>query len=253
LSDAKSDFRVAPPYQPLMRMVGLDAETVFDHPGIRVWRKLPDRENCTLDVDLPDGRHIRLHIKRYMSADTAAPEVAGQRLLTDRVIPTAPLAGWGTHAGKSFTIFDDLTGYTPADKLLESGTAFDALLDSTAALTAKLHKANLHHRDLYLCHFMVKLNEVGPDLKLIDTARVRNLPGFLTRRRWIVKDIAQFIYSTHAHAITDAQRAAWLAAYAKHGGTSGIESPVHRKVRAIARHDARINARRPERNVSIPR
>jgi len=245
-------FRVSPAYQPLMRMIGLDAEAVFDRPDIRVWRKLPDRENCTLDVDLPDGRHIRLHIKRYVSADAATPEVQGQRLLTDHAIPTAPLVGWGTHTGKSFTIFDDLTSYTPADKLLEAGTPFDLLLDPTAALAAKLHASGLHHRDLYLCHFMTKLDDGIVDLKLIDTARVRNLPGFLTRRRWIVKDIAQFIYSTHAHPINDAQRSAWFAAYARHGGTSGIEAAAARKVRSIARHDARINTRRPERNVSIP-
>ena len=235
-----------------MRMLGLDAETVFDQPDDKVWRKLPDRENCTLDADLPDGRHIRLHVKRYTSADAATPEVEGQRLLTDHQIPTAPLAGWGTHAGKSFTIFDDLTGYTPADKQLQAGTPFDTLLEPTAALAAKLHQSNLHHRDLYLCHFMVKLDGPTVDLKLIDTARVRTLPGWLTRRRWIVKDIAQFIYSTHAHGIIDAKRTAWLDAYAKAGGIAGIASAVHRKVRAIARHDARINARRPERNVSIP-
>jgi hypothetical protein len=252
VSAGSSVFRVSPTYQPLMRMLGLDAETVFHHPDIRVWRKLPDRENCTLDADLPDGRRVRLHVKRYVSVDAATPEVAGQRLLTDHAIPTAPLAGWGTHAGKSFTIFDDLVGYTPADKLLNTGVAFDAILESTAALAAKLHHANLHHRDLYLCHFMVKLDDAKVDLKLIDTARVRNLPGFLTRRRWIVKDIAQFTYSTHAHNITDAQRTAWFDAYAKHGGSAGIAPAVSRKVRAIARHDARINARRPERNVSIP-
>ena len=253
MSDAKSSFRVGPTYQPLMRMLGLDAESVFDHSDIKVWRKLPDRENCTLDADLPDGRHIRLHIKRYVAANTASPEVQGQQLLVDQAIPTAPLVGWGIHAGQSFTIFDDLAGYTPADKLLEAGTPFNTILDSTAALAARLHKSGLHHRDLYLCHFMVKLGDAAPDLKLIDTARVRRLPGFLTRRRWIVKDIAQLIYSTHAHAISDAQRSAWLDAYAKHGGTPGIEAAAQRKVRAIARHDARINARRPERNVSIPR
>ena len=157
------------------------------------------------------------------------PEVDGQRLLTDKRFPPPRWSAGHAHAGRSFTIFDDLTGYTPADKLLETGVAFEVLLDPTAALAAKLHTTGLHHRDLYLCHFMAKLDDANVDLKLIDTARVRNLPGFLTRRRWIVKDIAQFIYSTHAHAITDMQRSAWLAAYAGHGGTSGIESAVGRK------------------------
>ncbi len=62
-----------------------------------------------------------------------------------------------------------------------------------------LHNGGLHHRDLYLCHFLGRRDEnPQADLRLIDAARVRPLPGPLTRRRWIVKDLAQFWYSTTA-------------------------------------------------------
>ena len=43
-------IHVASGWQPVMRQLGLDAETVFTHPDIRGWRKLADRENCTLDA-----------------------------------------------------------------------------------------------------------------------------------------------------------------------------------------------------------
>ena len=248
-------FHVAGDYQPLIRQVGLDAESVFDDPRIVVWRKLPDRENCTLDEDLPDGRHVRFHIKRYASADAHA-EVNGHELLRRADIPTAPLVGWGTLAdGRSFTIFDDLTGYKPSDKLLDAGISFDALLGPTADLAAKLHAAGLHHRDLYLCHFMARIIADNADLKLIDVARVRTLPGFLTRQRWITKDLAQFWYSTFKHPITDAQRNQWLMRYAQQRRIAEIEplrKKIERKARSIARHDARLHRNRPERDVSIP-
>lgn len=246
-------------YQPLLREIGLDAEAVFDHSDITCWRKLPDRENCTLDAILSDGRRIRWHIKRYAASrgqrTPADGDVAGHRLLEDASISTAPLVAYGNlRDGRSFVIFDDLAGYAPADKLIERGTPFEPLLEPTADLAAKLHDAGLHHRDLYLCHFMARVAPGDLDLKLIDTARVKRLPPFL-RRRWIVKDLAQFWYSTMKLAISDERRSRWLARYLSRRNIPQSESPrqaIERKVRSIARHDARLHRDRPERDVSIP-
>ena len=67
-------------------------------------------------------------------------EVKGYRALASQDIPTAPLVGWGSLAdGRSFTIFLDLSGYAPADKLIERGVPFDRLMAPTAALAARLH------------------------------------------------------------------------------------------------------------------
>src|SRR3954463_3065546 len=97
-SDARDYFQVDPGYQPLMRQIGLDAEAVFSHPDIKVWRSIPERENCTLDAKL-DGREIRLHIKRYSatrgSHTPADLEVRGIGALLEHEIPTVPLVGWG--------------------------------------------------------------------------------------------------------------------------------------------------------------
>lgn len=273
----KSTFRAAPRYQPLLRMVGIDAESVFADPRIKPWRSLPDRENCTLDEDLPDGRHVRFHVKRYAPArgfgSPADDEANGLRALEAENIPTAPLVGWGKLAdGRSFVIVDDLSAHRPADKLVADGTLpFEALLEPTADLAALLHARGLHHRDLYLCHFFAKAPPLpagsgGPapapapagadlDLRLIDAARVRRLPGFLTRRRWIVKDLAQFWYSTQQLGVTDEQRDRWLARYAQQRGLASPDSLrkcVERKARRIARHDARLRAAQPRRNISLP-
>jgi heptose I phosphotransferase len=261
-------FHVAAEYQPMVRMIGLDADGVFDDPRIVSWRKLPDRENCTLDVELPEGegiRRVRLHVKRYLKGragvSPADDEVKGYQALAGRDVPTAPLVGWGSLGdGRTFTIFLDLAGYAPADKLIERGVPFDRLLAPTAALAARLHERELHHRDMYLCHFMATVGAAeggdAVDVRLIDTARVRELPGFLTRRRWVVKDLAQFWYSTTKLAVSDEQRSAWLARYAALRGlrersVDGLRRSIVRKTRWIARHDRRLNASQPTRNISI--
>ena len=259
MSDApRNVFHVLPQYQPVMRRVGLDAEAVFDHPDIVAWRKLPDRENCTLDAEI-DERKTRLHVKRYLtSATAAADEVKAIELLRDASIPTVPLVGWGTTAnGRSFVITEDLTGYRDAEKLIAAGTAFESLLKPTAELAAKLHEAGLHHRDLYLCHFFAKIDANGvADVKLIDAARVARMTNFLTRWRWVIKDLAQFWYSTTTlPAITDDQRDRWLTRYAERREICWLprlRAAINAKSNAIARHDAKLKQNQPTRNVSIP-
>jgi len=97
LEAPRNRFRAAEQYQPLLRAVGLDAEAVLTHPKIKVWRKLDDRENCTLDGHWPDGRVVRLHIKRYAPArgftTPADDEAKGIQALTIEGIPTVPLVG----------------------------------------------------------------------------------------------------------------------------------------------------------------
>jgi hypothetical protein len=178
-------------------------------------------------------------------------------LLERAGLPTVPLVAVGELAdGRSFVITEDLTGFRPADKLIAEGAAFESLLAPTADLAARLHNAGLHHRDLYLCHFFVRTDagDGACELRLIDAARVRPLPVFLTRRRWIVKDLAQFWYSTQSLAVTDAQRGRWLARYAERRDgrfRDGLVGAIERKARAIARHDARLKISQPKRNVSL--
>ena len=262
-------FHVADGYQPLMREIGLDAEAVFYHPSIVPWRKLPDRENCTLDATRPDASRVRLHVKRYASVRThitpAEAERGGYAHLERAGIATVDVVGWGRVTdGRSFFITRDLAGYEDAEKMLARGAlAFESLLQPAADLSAKLHNAKLHHRDLYLCHFFVRVrsdaSQSGPtlDLKLIDAARVRPLGSVFTRGRWIVKDLAQFWYSTmNLPGITDAQRARWLQRYAEKRGlpaSTGLRRTIERKVRWIAQHDENLRARQPGRNISIPK
>jgi hypothetical protein len=250
---------VDPQFTGAMREIGLDADAVFEHRLITPWRKLDDRENCTLNTRLDGGQTIKWHVKRYTATDKVTPakkEVAGLKLLRDAGIATATLVAWGQRDDRSsFVVFDHLDGFDDTEKLLQAGQNFTPLLRPTAELAAKLHRAGLHHRDLYLCHFFSKVAGKSAEVRLIDTARVKKLPKLL-RRRWIVKDLAQFWYSTLATPITDAQREQWLAIYLHAVGKKAIE-PLRRsilaKVARIAKHDQKLRHQQPGRNVSIPR
>lgn len=256
----RPQFRASPEYQPVLHALGLSAEAVFTHPKIKVWRSIPERQNCTLDGTRPDGSPIRLHIKRYQPArgftTPADDEARGIRALQIEHIPTAPLVGWGKLVdGRSFVITEDLTGYRPADNLIKEGFAFETLLNLTADLAAKLHQGGLHHRDLYLCHFFIRQDVKQLDVKLIDAARVKRLPGWPFRNRWIVKDLAQFHYSATRLSITAKRLAMWLARYAEQRGlesTASLARAIERKSKWIETHDAKLNQKQPTRNVSIP-
>jgi hypothetical protein len=249
---------VAPAYQPLFRANEITVESFFTDPRVAVWRSITERENATLDLIGSDGRPLRLHVKRFhRDAGRTSPgefEARGIQLLERHAIPTPPLVAWSALAdGRSVLVTADLAGYRAADKLVAAGHPFESLLEPTADLAARLHGAGLHHRDLYLCHFFVRPEPL--DIQLIDAARVRALPGFLTRRRWIVKDLGQFWYSTTQLEITDEQRARWLDRYARQRGLATLDrlaQAVKTKSAAIARHDRKLRSAQPTRNVSIP-
>ena len=235
--------------------------SVFEHPEIRAWRTLPDRENCTLDAALADGGRVRLHVKRLpgvVGRRAAESEARGIGLLQKAGVPTVPLVAHGMlHDRRSFVITDDLQGFEDSEKLVQRGLPFATISEATARLAADLHDKGLHHRDLYLCHFFAKVEGEQVELRLIDAARVRRLPPWPLRRRWVIKDLAQFWYSTlNLPKVTDAQRREWLQAYAAaHRLSPSVDSlrrSIERKVRWIARHDAKLNERQPRRNISIP-
>jgi hypothetical protein len=253
-------FQIDPRYEPIFRDIGLDGRAVFEHASIRVWRSIADRENGILDISLGNGRRTRFHVKRYKAvfagASPAETEVRGLGLLGAKSIPTAPLAAHGRLAdGRSFVILEDLGEHCASDILIKEGLLdFDRLLEPTADLAAKLHAAGLHHRDLYLSHFFARRQGPDLDLRLIDAARVRELP-WLFRSRWIVKDLAQFWYSTLRQPVSDDQRMQWLRRYVDQRGIGDISwllRRIRRRIAWMARHDVLLNRRQPHRNVAIP-
>jgi heptose I phosphotransferase len=74
------------------------------------------------------------------------------------------------------------------------------LIEQVASITRTLHENGINHRDLYICHFLLKENEIKKvgvsdvPLYLIDLHRVQmraTIP-----RRWRVKDLAALYFSS---------------------------------------------------------
>lgn len=219
----------------------------FADARIHVWRDIRERQNATLD--LPEAG--RLHVKRLRppTGGEVFREVGGVRLLESAGIPSVPLVAWGVGKDRSGVLVTrDLAGFTPADRLLQEGRTFDDLVEPTVNVAARLHRAGLHHRDLYLCHFLSREGEI----RLIDAARVRKMP-WLTRRRWIVKDLAQFRYSGLEAGVGEEDLDAWLRLWAEHVDTRPHRwrDAVRRKTDRIARHDLHLRQRQPERRTSL--
>ena len=230
---------------------------LFEDPRIILWRDLPERQNCFLDLPASP----RLHIKRYKpphGKDVYA-EVAAIALLAAAGIATVPLLAWGTHPdGRAFLVTADLVGYQAADRVLATSPQ-PAILDRIADLAAHLHGQHLHHQDLYLCHFFVcpAIDNPGVEapLHLIDPGRVAKLPAFPFNIRWLVKDLAQLTYSARQAGLSSQHIRALHHRYFAHDLPCPkwlIRLFLPLKVAAIAKHDQRIRAARPGRIVSIP-
>lgn len=219
-----------------------DALAVLEDPRITVWRNLPERSNGTFDDE-----HGRLHVKRFHrdASKAVTHEVDGLRLLMQADIPTTPLVAHAVLAdSRGFIITADLAGHVQADHMVQDGTPFQTLLGPTARLARKLHDARLHHRDLYLNHFMSD----GQQLALVDAGRVARLPRWLARR-WIIKDLSQFEFSLRQVSIGLEARRAWLAEY----GRPELAAAIDRKADVIARKHVRLLRKRPERNATLHR
>jgi heptose I phosphotransferase len=128
-------------------------------------------------------------------------------------VATMSIAGFGERglnpAGRqSFLITDELAetisledycrfwrDTPPSPRLKRS------IIEKVAGMTRQLHENGVNHRDLYICHFLIKeasaKSDASPeqiDLFIIDLHRVQIRSK--TPRRWIVKDVAGLHFSS---------------------------------------------------------
>lgn len=128
-------------------------------------------------------------------------------------VSTMSIAGFGERGvnpaeRQSFLITDELTetisledycrfwrDTPPSPRLKRS------IIEKVAGMTRQLHENGVNHRDLYICHFLLKGASANPaaspeevDLFIIDLHRVQIRPQ--TPRRWIVKDVAGLHFSS---------------------------------------------------------
>ena len=243
---------VEPGFDAMLRELDLNTpESLFADGRFHVWRDIRERQNAVLDASTRDGP-VRLHLKRdkHRLSTPCSDETRGLALLREASIPCPQLVARAIlDDGRSAVISLDLAGMKPADA---SGLAFEPIFEPTARLVARLHSAGLHHRDLYLNHVFVD-PKYPERIALLDAARVRRLPRWF-RHRWIVKDLAQFAYSTRLMRVSSEVLERWLARYAELASVDDVgrlTRDVARKTRWIAGHDERLRRVAPERAVAL--
>ncbi len=93
-----------------------------------------------------------------------------------------------------------------------------ALIRAVAELAGRFHRGGLNHRDLYLCHFLLRTDPPPkPDalqLSLIDLHRVQIRAA--TPTRWRNKDLAALYFSALKIGLTTRDKLRFLRAYFGH-------------------------------------
>jgi heptose I phosphotransferase len=162
--------------------------------------RLPWRARVGALLD-PNGCHSPAvaewaHLERVRVMGLAVPEVvaAGERI-----------GPWG--ALQSFLMVAELTGCRELNEALPELMATQppddfarlkrGLAAEMARMVALLHGANVFHKDLYLCHFLISMDAPlsrPPKLFLIDLHRLAEHRWTTLRWRW--KDLGQLLFST---------------------------------------------------------
>jgi UDP-glucose:(heptosyl)LPS alpha-1,3-glucosyltransferase len=117
------------------------------------------------------------------------------------------------------------------------------LIKKVAGITRQMHWGGFNHRDFYLNHLFVRLEDNGKvDLKIIDLQRMDHRNHW--RRRWRIKDLAALHYSSLPLPLTDQDRLRFYALYSmpvqNRRARRRLLKSVLFKSRWIARHDARL-------------
>jgi len=236
---------VAEEWWPRLLGEGFSAPGDFTDCGmekITLVRTGADRSNCVIETG--GGR---FHLKVHRADPGRRGEPPGLREWRNNLrlmrcgLPVAPPAAWGESGGRSFFASRD-EGGTPLDVVLQTGRAGDAALRRRLAREAGLlvgafHRAGFFHRDLYACHLLLRAG----GLCFIDLQRMED--GYFPRERGRIKDLAALLYSSHALAVTNADRMRFFRSYKGGGRLSPRDrkliADVSGKARRIARHDGK--------------
>lgn len=123
---------------------------------------------------------------------------------------------------------------------IRSGDAeLDRLLEQMADIVRRFHEAGFNHRDLYCCHFFVRERERGRfEIRLIDLQRVQYRRR--CRQRWIVKDLAQLVWSVPHDRVSCTQKLAFMRRYL---GVDRLRVSDKRLIRAVVAKQQRMERR----------
>lgn len=207
-----------------------------------------------------DGLMAKLFPRRAWSPGLSEWEhlewAAGEGFPVPRAVAAGEFRGPGLKL-QSFLAVEELADMLPLHEAVpqafvtldeESFAAWKrGLLTELARLSRELHRRRVFHKDLYFCHFYIREADiaVAPQswagrVVMIDFHRLaRHRVGW---QWYVIKDIAQLLYSSNVPGMTDADREQLWADY--RGGDWGgvarppewLKGPILAKARRYQRH-----------------
>lgn len=265
-------LRVRPDCVDAFQQYGWTAlDTVMNSDQVRVVRTRNARDNCIVNIDTDNGP-VRGYLKRHRvrtpedwrrergvrrAADNPGmAEADAVRWCAAASVPTVNVIAAGfrrslqnPRQSDSFFLSEDLSGCVPACELWHDDgfttEARERAIVGIAAVTQRLHAAQLFHYDLYLDHFFVSRDDLAvPGSRvtayLIDLQRVERLESPFAAWRAEVKDLGQFYGSCQHHGVSNRERELWARHYfgsSTAPAVSGTESLT--LTAAIARWEVR--------------
>lgn len=255
--------------EPLQQVGWTEFDALMHTTQGRQLRQLKDRENWRIEFDTrhaaPRGAFLKKHHERGWRTwlaergviDAPSPgewEALNVYRLQRDGIPAMRLIAYGQRAmpngaRESFVLVEELKGYEQLDHFLrrrfarlgeQSSTErhdLRQLLATVADVARRFHACGYNHRDFYCCHFFIRETNPGVfDVRLIDLQRVEQRRWL--RGRWIVKDLAQFAYSTPRERVSCVEQ---LRLAKRYLGVDRLRPQDKRLIRAVlAKRDAMI-------------
>ena len=255
---------IDPEYKAALERAGLATfEQVMRSGDGQCWRAFWDRENWRLKLPDAQGRTHAAHLKKHhvctwrtrlrarlgLKPRPSAGRVEAENVarLTADGIPVMRLIAYGQRAGRSgmvesFLLSEELDGFAelqyflmrrfpPLAQRRERGRdrVLDRLIAEVARLARRFHAAGYNHRDFYCGHFFIREPAPGRfEIRLIDLQRVQQRRRW--RRRWLVKDIGQLVWSLPAGWISGSPKLAFMRHYL---GVPKLRACHKRFIRAV--------------------
>ncbi len=217
--------------EPLSKIFALEGEIYRHKDGRRTLKFNQDGESyfAKLHQGLGWRRFLKSLFRFKWPVSGAENEWQAIKLLEELNIPTTPLIAYGCRGinpvnKQSFIITEDLINCISLEDFcrdwpekLPAPDMKRALINEIARITGAMHRAGLNHCDLYICHFLLQLEDgivpspQNPILHLIDLHRVRQrrqLP-----RRWQIKDLAALHFSSFDIGLTFRDRLRFIRNY----------------------------------------
>ena len=268
-------------FLPALKISGMaDFDRVFHFEGGTLVKRIKARSVTRVQIGGPDGPRV-LYLKRHVGASVAPAEALAARISGTGISPgmaefdnicffrkhglatVTPVAAGQRRIGplryESFLITESVAPFTSLEAIIRHdperfegrrGRAFkQSVLRAIGEMAARMHAAGFNNRDFNATHILIHPEmaaDGGATLALFDLQRVDRKHWM--RFRWMIKTMAELIYSMPQPLFDDKDHRRLFAAYTGHP-LRGVRDRfiwrwIHKKVERIARHTENIRRRR---------